>query len=54
MKHSDLPHWSAKAAAWAAEYHDTIRERPVRPDVRPGDIAAMLPDAPPEAAAPME
>ena len=54
MKHADLPHWSAKAAEWAAEYHDTIRERPVRPDVRPGDIAAMLPDAPPEAAAPME
>ena len=54
MKHADLPHWSAKAAAWAAEYHDTIRERPVRPDVRPGDIAAMLPDAPPETAAPME
>lgn len=53
MKHSDLPHWSARAAEWAATYHDTIRDRPVRPDVTPGDTLAQLATAPPETPTPM-
>ena len=33
----------AKAAAdWGAEYHKTIRDRPVRAQTNPGDIAALL------------
>ena len=39
----------AKAAAdWGAEYHKTIRDRPVRAQTKPGDIAALLEASPPE------
>ncbi|MCC6007421.1 MAG: aspartate aminotransferase family protein [Rhodobacteraceae bacterium] len=54
MKHSDLPEWSARAARWAAEYHASLPERPVRARTRPGEIAALLPDAAPELPEPME
>ena len=54
MKYSDLPHWSALAAKWAADYHDTLRDRPVRPRVRPGEITAQLPVAPPDDPDPMD
>ena len=54
MKYSDLPHWSARAAAWAAQYHDTLRDRPVRPRATPGDVKRQLPAAPPEQAEAME
>ena len=54
MKQQDLPYWSARAAEWAAEYHAGLRERPVRPALRPGEVAARLPAAAPEAAEPME
>ncbi|MEM7457672.1 MAG: aminotransferase class I/II-fold pyridoxal phosphate-dependent enzyme, partial [Planctomycetota bacterium] len=48
MNYEDLPQWSAKAAEWAAEYHRTLRERSVRPDVTPGDFARHIPGSPPE------
>jgi len=48
MKYDELPEWSAKAAAWAAEYHATLRDRPVRPNVKPGDFAARIPETPPQ------
>ncbi len=54
MNHDDLPKWAAKAAAWTRDYHANLRDRPVRPQVNPGDIAAQLEDGPPEGAAPME
>lgn len=54
MKYSDLPQWSAKAGDWAKDYHETLRDRPVRAPVKPGDIAAQLPPAAPEAAEDME
>ena len=39
----------AKAAAdWGADYHKTIRDRPVRAQTKPGDIAALLEASPPE------
>ncbi|MCV6593864.1 MAG: pyridoxal-dependent decarboxylase [Silicimonas sp.] len=44
----DLTEWSAKAGAWAAAYHRHKRDLPVRARVAPGDIAAQLPDSPPE------
>lgn len=47
MRHEDLPEWSAKAANWAAEYHRNIRDRPVRPNLEPGAVAAQIPESPP-------
>ncbi|MGI9518261.1 MAG: pyridoxal phosphate-dependent decarboxylase family protein [Pirellulaceae bacterium] len=49
MKYEDLPEWSARAAEWAAEYHASLRERPVRPNVKPGDVTNRLPASPPQA-----
>ncbi len=54
MNHDDLAKWSRRAADWAREYHNTLRQRPVRPRVSPGTVAAKLPEAPPEAPEPME
>ncbi len=48
MDWDDFPGWGAKISDWAAEYHRTLRDRPVRAQTQPGDIAAQLPDAPPE------
>lgn len=47
-------HWAQEAAAFAADYRETLRERPVRARARPGEIAAALPAAAPEAPEPME
>lgn len=46
--------WSQRAADWGADYRETIRERPIRAQVQPGDIAALIPPSPPEAPEPME
>ncbi len=54
MNHDELPQWAKRAADWAQNYHATLRDRPVRPDVAPGDIAAQLPGAPPETPEDME
>lgn len=39
---------------WMADYLEGIEDYPVRARVRPGDIAAQLPDAPPQAGESME
>lgn len=49
MRYEDLPKWSAQAASWAAEYHASLRERPVRPQTKPGEIAAQIATSPPDA-----
>ena len=54
MDHDALRDWSKRAADWAHEYHTGLRDRPVRPQVTPGALAARLPPAAPEAAEPME
>lgn len=54
MDHDDLWHWSRRAADWAHGYHRTLRDRPVRAPLRPGETAAMLPDAPPEEPEPID
>jgi len=48
MDWKDFAHWGAEASRWAAEYHETLRDRPVRAQVEPGEILAQLPAAPPE------
>ncbi|MFM7335562.1 MAG: pyridoxal phosphate-dependent decarboxylase family protein [Tabrizicola sp.] len=54
MDHEDLRLWSKRAADWAADYHATLRDRPVRAPLVPGAIARQLPPAPPEAPEAME
>ncbi|MDF0601469.1 aminotransferase class I/II-fold pyridoxal phosphate-dependent enzyme [Psychromarinibacter sp. C21-152] len=49
MNHDDLRDWSKRAADWAHDYHMTLRDRPVRAQVSPGETAAKLPASPPEA-----
>ncbi|MEM6310504.1 MAG: pyridoxal-dependent decarboxylase [Pseudomonadota bacterium] len=48
MDWDDYAKWSAKIGVWGADYHKAIRDRPVRAQTKPGEIAAQLPDAPPE------
>ena len=48
MKYQDLEKWSGRAGAWAADYHATLRSRPVRPSAKPGDFARQIPLQPPE------
>lgn len=40
--------WSRNLAGWAADYHRTLRDRPVRAQVKPGETLAKLPKAAPE------
>lgn len=54
MSDFDFRHWSHRATDWAADYHETLRARPVRAQTEPGAIAAQIPNAPPEAAESME
>jgi aromatic-L-amino-acid decarboxylase len=48
MNWDDFATWSKRIADWGAGYHKSLRDRPVRPDVRPGDTFNQLPVAPPE------
>ncbi len=49
MDEIDFRKWSHRAADWGADYHATLRDRPVRAQTQPGEIAAKIADAPPEA-----
>jgi len=46
--------WSRKAADWGADYRETLRDRPVRAQTRPGDIIKQIAADAPEAGEPME
>ncbi|MEM8578351.1 MAG: pyridoxal-dependent decarboxylase [Pseudomonadota bacterium] len=48
MNWDDFAANAKSAADWGAEYHKTIRSRPVRAQTAPGDIAAQLGANPPE------
>ncbi|MEM7431538.1 MAG: pyridoxal-dependent decarboxylase [Pseudomonadota bacterium] len=48
MKKDDYYQWSERAARWGADYLKTLSDRPVRAQTQPGEIAAMLPDSPPD------
>ena len=39
---------------WMADYLDRVEQYPVKAQVRPGEIAARLPPAPPEMGEPVE
>ena len=46
--------WSKRIAEWTARYRDTLRERPVRPDIAPGTVFNALPAQPPETGTDMD
>jgi aromatic-L-amino-acid/L-tryptophan decarboxylase len=50
----DFAAWGRRIADWGADYHRSLRDRPVRAPLVPGRLRAALPPAPPEAAEPME
>ncbi len=54
MDKSEFRNWSHRASDWSADYLETLIDRPVRPHVEPGDIGALLPASPPDAAEDME
>jgi aromatic-L-amino-acid decarboxylase len=54
MDNDAFRHWSHRAADWGADYRASLRDRPVRPDLQPGTIAARIAPNPPEAAESME
>ena len=45
---------AARAAHWIASYRENVHDLPVLPRVRPGDVAAGLPEEPPEKPEPLE
>jgi aromatic-L-amino-acid decarboxylase len=49
MDWDDFARWGGRIAEWGAAYHKTLRDRPVRAQTRPGEIAAQLPASPPDA-----
>lgn len=54
MDHEDLKAWSKRAADWGAEYHSSVRNRPVRAQVTPGEMARKFPQTPPDQAEAMD
>ncbi|AXI46581.1 aspartate aminotransferase family protein [Sulfitobacter sp. SK012] len=54
MDWDEFAHWGKHISDWAADYHRTLRDRPVRAQTRPGDIAAQLDQVPPEGPEAME
>lgn len=54
MDWDEFTRHGAEIARWGAEYRRTIRTRPVRAQVRPGETAALLPPSPPERGEAME
>ncbi|MET3581692.1 aromatic-L-amino-acid decarboxylase [Mesorhizobium robiniae] len=54
MNNDEFRQWSRRAADWGADYRNSLRERPVRPLVDPGDIFKSVETSPPETAEPMD
>ena len=48
MDWDEFAHWGKHIADWGSAYHKGLRERPVRAQTAPGEIAAQLPPSPPE------
>ncbi len=54
MDWDSFARWGARISEFGADYHKGLRDRPVRPAVQPGAIAAQLPATPPETGVAME
>ncbi|HYD73535.1 MAG TPA: pyridoxal-dependent decarboxylase [Candidatus Binatia bacterium] len=50
----DFRAWAVKAAEWGADYRARVRGMPVRPNLKPGAIAAQIAPNPPQSAEPFE
>ncbi|MFK7835013.1 MAG: aspartate aminotransferase family protein [Sulfitobacter sp.] len=50
MKWDEFADWGKQISDWAADYHKTLGDRPVRAQTKPGEIAALLPTTAPEGA----
>jgi aromatic-L-amino-acid decarboxylase len=48
MNWDEFAGWSKQIADWGAQYHKTLRDRPVRAQTARGAIAAQLPASPPD------
>ena len=48
MNWDDFAGWSKHIADWGAQYHKTLRGRPVRAQTKPGEVASQLPAHPPQ------
>ncbi len=48
MNWDEFAHWGKHISDWSADYHKTLRDRPVRAQTAFGDTAAQLPTSPPE------
>ncbi|MGI9373047.1 MAG: pyridoxal phosphate-dependent decarboxylase family protein [Hyphomicrobiales bacterium] len=46
----DFRKWASHVVDWSTDYFETLRDRPVRPNISPGNIADQLPKVPPEKA----
>ncbi|MFL2791775.1 MAG: pyridoxal phosphate-dependent decarboxylase family protein [Paracoccaceae bacterium] len=46
----DYKKWSNKATEWGSNYLLNLKDKPVRPNIEPGSIESLLPNAPPEEA----
>ena len=54
MDDQEFAKWSRMAAEWGAEYRRRVGEQSVRPDIKPGEVAAQLPDTAPICGEPMD
>ncbi|WP_432817222.1 pyridoxal phosphate-dependent decarboxylase family protein [Sulfitobacter sp. JB4-11] len=48
MNWDEFAQWGKHISDWAADYHKTLGDRPVRAQTAPGEIAAQLPQTAPE------
>lgn len=54
MDWDEFAHWGKHISDWSADYHKTLRDRPVRAQTAFGETAAQLPQAPPDGAETMD
>lgn len=54
MHPEELRRYGREVAEWVAEFIATVEDRPVLPAVRPGEVSAALPEAPPATPESME
>lgn len=50
----DFRSWLHRSADWTADYHESVGERSVRPQVAPGEVLSKIAKAPPESGEPMD
>jgi aromatic-L-amino-acid/L-tryptophan decarboxylase len=54
MRWSEFAEWGRKVSDWAVQYHEGLRDKPVRAQTAPGAISNALPASPPDLPEPME